>query len=92
MIYLTHETEILQAIGWALTLVGQFQVTAKRKRGFATWTAANLVLITLNVIVGLYWSAGMFLTNLGFCVWSYSVWSQEERAKDRRIFYKGALR
>ena len=92
MIQITHQNEILQALGWALTLVGQFQVTAKRKSGFATWTAANLVLIALNMTVGLYWSAGMFTTNLLFCIWSYSVWSQEQRAKDRRLFYKGALR
>ena len=89
---LNHGTEVLQLLGWVLTVMGQAQITAKRKSGFGTWLVANVVLIALNLTVGLYWSAAMFGTNFLFCVWSYGVWSREERSKNRRLFYRGALR
>lgn len=89
---MNYGTDALQVTGWALTIIGQFQITAKRKNGFGTWIVANVTLIALNLSVGLYWSAAMFGTNLLFCVWSYSVWSSEERSKNRRLFYRGALR
>lgn len=88
----TNTMEILQILGWALTMFGQFQVTSKRKSGFAIWMVANCVLIVLNLKLGLYWSAAMFMTNFIACVWSYSAWSQEERSKHRYLFYRGSLR
>ena len=47
------------------------QVALKLRQGFLTWIAANAVLILLSAGVGLWWSTGMYLTNVGVCVWSY---------------------
>ena len=64
----------LQIAGWPLTALGQVQVALKLRQGFLTWIAANAVLIVLSAGVGLWWSIGMYLTNVGVCVWSYRRW------------------
>jgi hypothetical protein len=65
---------VLQLAGWLLTLVGQVQVALKLRMGFVSWIAANLVLIALCCIAGLWWSIGMYCTNLIVCAWSYLRW------------------
>ena len=61
----------LQVLGWILTLLGQVQVARKRRAGFVTWIVANIVLIGLSARVGLWWSIGMYLTNIAVCAWSF---------------------
>jgi hypothetical protein len=65
----------LQLVGWLLTVVGQVQVAHRASSGFITWIAANVVLVALCIQVGLWWSIGMYVTNVGVCVWSYRRWS-----------------
>ncbi len=67
----------LQVLGWLLTLLGQAQVARKRRAGFATWIVANLVLIALSARVGLWWSIGMYVTNIAVCAWSYRTWAED---------------
>lgn len=76
----------LQIVGWLLTVAGQVLVTTKQRIGFAVWMVSNAALITLNLRVGLRWSALMFTTNLLCCVWSFSRWSKAERSSQRRLF------
>ena len=67
----------LQIAGWLLTALGQIQIALKLRQGFLTWIAANTVLIVLSVCVGLWWSIGMYLTNVAVCVWSYRRWQND---------------
>lgn len=66
----------LQIAGWALTVLGQVQVTHRLRSGFATWMAANLALIAVCMQAGLYWSIGMYATNLMVCAWSFHRWGR----------------
>lgn len=70
----------LQVLGWILTLLGQVQVARKRRAGFATWIVANIVLIGLSVRVGLWWSIGMYATNIAVCAWSFVPGPRRTRA------------
>ena len=69
----------LQVAGWLLTALGQVQIALKLRQGFLTWIAANAVLIVLSVSVGLWWSIGMYLTNVGVCIWSYRRWLTDDQ-------------
>ncbi len=76
----------LQVLGWLLTLLGQVQVARKRRAGFATWIVANLVLIALSARVGLWWSIGMYVTNIAVCAWSYRTWAEDVGSGMRTLF------
>jgi nicotinamide riboside transporter PnuC len=76
----------LQVLGWILTLLGQVQVARKRRAGFVTWIVANIVLIGLSARVGLWWSIGMYLTNIAVCAWSFRAWAQAEEGRMRTLF------
>ena len=76
----------LQVLGWVLTLLGQVQVARKRRAGFATWIVANIVLIGLSAHVGLWWSIGMYLTNIAVCAWSFRSWAQADEGRMRTLF------
>ena len=67
----------LQIAGWLLTVLGQLQIGLKVRQGFLTWIAANAVLIVLSAAVGLWWSIGMYVTNVGVCIWSYRRWTND---------------
>jgi hypothetical protein len=69
--------DALQIAGWLLTVSGQFQVARKQRQGFVTWIAANLVLIGLAALAGLWWSIGMYCTNVVVCLWSYQRWGAQ---------------
>lgn len=69
-------TDALQIAGWLLTVVGQVQVASKERLGFITWIAANAVLIALCMRAGLWWSIGMYATNVGVCLWSFRRWGR----------------
>lgn len=72
--------EVLQGIGWALTVLGQVQIGQKLRRSFLSWIVANLVLIAVSVQAGLWVSVGMYATNILLCVWSFAKWSAEPPA------------
>ena len=76
----------LQVLGWILTLLGQVQVARKRRAGFATWIVANIVLIGLSARVGLWWSIGMYATNIAVCAWSFRAWAQVDQGHMRTLF------
>ena len=76
----------LQVLGWILTLLGQVQVARKRRAGFVTWIVANIVLIGLSARVGLWWSIGMYLTNIAVCAWSFCAWAQADQGRMRTLF------
>ncbi len=76
----------LQVLGWILTLLGQVQVARKRRGGFVTWIVANIVLIGLSARVGLWWSIGMYLTNIAVCAWSFRAWAQTDEGRMRPLF------
>jgi nicotinamide riboside transporter PnuC len=76
----------LQVLGWILTLLGQVQVARKRRAGFVTWIVANIVLIGLSARVGLWWSIGMYLTNIAVCAWSFRAWAQADQGRMRTMF------
>ncbi len=76
----------LQVLGWLLTLLGQVQVARKRRAGFATWIVANLVLIAPSARVGLWWSIGMYVTNIAVCAWSYRTWAVDVGTGMRTLF------
>lgn len=80
-------SEVLQLVGWLLTVIGQVQIARRDKRGFVTWVSANGVLIGLCATVGLWWSIGMYLTNACVCVWSFVRWRSEESGM-RTLFVK----
>lgn len=82
----TQLVDGLQVLGWLLTLLGQVQVARKRRAGFATWIVANLVLIALSVRVGLWWSIGMYVTNIAVCAWSYRTWAEDVDTGMRTLF------
>jgi hypothetical protein len=67
----------LQIAGWLLTVLGQVQVASKSRHGFLTWIAANVVLIALCVQTSLWWSIGMYATNVGVCLWSFQRWASK---------------
>ena len=77
----------LQIAGWLLTVGGQIQVALKQRQGFITWIAANAVLIALCALVGLWWSIGMYVTNVAVCMWSFVRWGADA-ASPRRLFAK----
>ncbi|CAG1019108.1 hypothetical protein BURC_03964 [Burkholderiaceae bacterium] len=83
--------ETLQIVGWLLTLIGQIQMAFKLRQGFATWVAANLVLVALSAVAGLWWSIGMYTTNTLVCIWSYRKWGQESQTM-RPLFVSRATR
>ena len=68
--------DVLQIAGWLLTVLGQVQVASKARCGFLTWFAANAVLIALCLHAGLWWSIGMYATNVGVCLWSFRRWGK----------------
>lgn len=76
----------LQVAGWVLTLLGQMQVARKRRAGFGTWIAANLVLIALCARTGLWWSIGMYATNIAVCAWSFRSWGPDQGRGMRLLF------
>ena len=76
----------LQVLGWILTLLGQVQVARKRRAGFVTWIVANIVLIGLSARVGLWWSIGMYITNIAVCAWSFRAWAQADQGRIRTLF------
>lgn len=76
----------LQVLGWLLTLLGQVPVARKRRAGFATWIVANLVLIALSARMGLWWTIGMYLTNIAVCAWSYRTWAEDVGSGMRTLF------
>lgn len=81
----------LQIAGWLLTVTGQVPVALKQRRGFITWIAANAVLVVLCAVAGLWWSIGMYVTNVAVCVWSFIRWSAAA-AGPRRLFAKRSPR
>lgn len=74
----TFFAQSLQIAGWILTVLGQVQIGRKVRQGFLTWIAANAVLIVLSAAVGLWWSIGMYATNVAVCIWSYRRWVKDE--------------
>ena len=76
----------LQVLGWILTLLGQVQVARKRRAGFVTWIVANIVLSGLSAHVGLWWSIGMYLTNIAVCAWSFRAWAKADEGRMRTLF------
>jgi hypothetical protein len=76
----------LQVLGWILTLLGQVQVARKRRAGFVTWIVANIVLNGLSARVGLWWSIGMYLTNIAVCACSFRAWAQADQGRMRTLF------
>lgn len=82
----TQLVDGLQVLGWLLTLMGQVQVARKRRVGFATWIVANLVLIALSARMGLWWSIGMYVTNIAVCAWSYRTWAEDHGGGMRTLF------
>lgn len=84
-------SDALQVAGWVLTVVGQVQVAMKARQGFLTWVAANGVLIVLCAHASLWWSIGMYATNVGVCLWSYRRWGQDGLVM-RPLFVKRAAR
>ena len=80
-------SEVLQLVGWLLTVIGQVQIARRDRRGFLIWILANAVLVALCVAVGLWWSIGMYFTNAGVCCWSYMRWRSEEPSM-RTLFVK----
>ena len=78
--------DVLQVLGWILTVMGQIQVARKRRAGFATWIVANIVLIGLCVRMGLWWSIGMYATNIAVCAWSFRAWDQADQGRMRTLF------
>lgn len=66
--------DALQIAGRLRTVIGQVQVASKERWGFVTWIVANAVLIALCVRAGLWWSIGMYATNVGVCLWSFRRW------------------
>jgi hypothetical protein len=83
--------EALQIAGWVLTVLGQVQVALKLRRGFLTWLVANAVMIALCVQMQLWWSIGMYLTNVAVCVWSFRKWGEDARTM-RSLFVRRAAR
>jgi hypothetical protein len=83
--------DALQIAGWLLTVLGQVQIALRQRQGFVTWIAANAVLIVLSLHVGLWWSSGMYVTNVGVCLWSYRRWVAADRPM-RSLFVKRVLR
>jgi hypothetical protein len=83
--------DALQIAGWALTVVGQVQVAMKVRQGFVTWVLANVAMIALSAHAGLWWSIGMYLTNVAVCLWSFRKWGCEEQAM-RPLFVKRPAR
>ena len=77
----------LQVLGWILTLLGQVQVARKRRAGFVTWIVANIVLIGLSARVGLWWSIGMYATNIVVCAWSFRSWGREQGSSAMRSLF-----
>ncbi|WOB11301.1 nicotinamide mononucleotide transporter [Piscinibacter gummiphilus] len=69
--------EVLQGIGWGLTVLGQVQIGRKLRRSFLSWIVANLVLIAVSIQAGLWVSVGMYATNIVLCVWSFAKWSAD---------------
>jgi hypothetical protein len=69
-------TNALQTVRWLLTLLGQFQLASKQRLGFLTWIGANGVLLSVCLRAGLWWTAGMYITNTLVCVWSYWRWAR----------------
>ena len=82
-------SEALQIVGWVLTVLGQVQVALKARQGFVTWRAANGVLIALCVQSGLWWSTGMYATNMAVCAWSFRRWGRDKTGM-RPLFVKRA--
>lgn len=84
-----HQTgllvQALQLVGWMLTLVGQVQIGNRVRGGFATWVLANLVMTVVAVHTGLYWSIGMYVTNIASCCWSYWRWREMPAAATRKL-------
>jgi hypothetical protein len=74
---ITPWVDVLQIAGWLLTVLGQVQVASKARCGFLTWIAANAVLIALCLHASLWWSIGMYVTNVGVCLWSFRRWGKE---------------
>lgn len=68
--------EVLQGVGWALTVLGQVQIGRRLRRSFISWIVANLVLIGVSVQAGLWISVGMYATNIALCMWSFAKWSE----------------
>ena len=79
--------DVLQVLGWILTVRGQIQVARKRRAGFATWIVANIVLIGLCVRMGLWWSIGMYATNIVVCAWSFRSWGREQGSSAMRSLF-----
>ena len=73
----TFFAQSLQIAGWFLTVLGQVQIGLKVRQGFLTWIAANAVLIVLSAAVGLWWSIGMYVTNVAVCIWSFRRWTND---------------
>ena len=90
--FLGRPDEVLQIIGWFLTVVGQILITGNRRAGFAVWMVSNVTLIVLNLHAGLRWSAMMFSTNLLCCIWSYWRWGDGHAPEPRRLFANLARR
>lgn len=83
-----NPVNLLQGVGWLLTLYGQVLVTKRSKNAFIMWTIANLCNILVMCDAKLWGSACMFFTNNLFCVWSYRRWWLEEpRAKKGALYY-----
>ena len=57
-------------------MAGQLQIARKCRSGFLTWIAANGVLIALSMVTGLWWSVGMYLSNVAVCAWSFKRWER----------------
>jgi nicotinamide riboside transporter PnuC len=78
--------EIFQVTAWALTLAGQVLVTRRRKSAFVVWGLANMCMIAVQIRAELLLSAGMFVTNLAFCAWSFWMWKRDELRQFRTLF------
>jgi hypothetical protein len=40
----------------------------------------------LSARVGLWWSIGMYLTNIAVCAWSFRSWAQADEGRMRTLF------
>ena len=84
-------TDLLQTLGWALTLLGHVLVARKARLGFAVWVLANTVMVVSALHTGLWWNVGMHLASVAVCLWAYRKWGLEERPM-RSLFVKRAAR
>jgi nicotinamide riboside transporter PnuC len=80
-----NPVQILEIIGVALALGGQFFVNLRQIKGYYLWIASNFALGIVSVQAGLHYMGFLYVAFFGMCVHGIYMWKRAARLEKAKL-------